>query len=88
MAEIKLTAEQSRIILEKVQEKIINYSCSLCGNKNASVESYIVNLPIANDFSVRLGGQISPMVPLVCTNCGHTSFLNIMTLGLGQLFKK
>ena len=88
MSEIRLTEEQNKAILEKVQEKIKDYSCPLCKSKDATIQAYIINMQTSNNFSVRIGGDIMPVVPIICSNCGNTSFVSILTLGLGYLFDK
>ncbi len=42
---------------------------------------YVV-LPLSKlPTQVTLGGQVCPMVALVCPNCGHTALINLLTLG-------
>ena len=62
--------------------------CPLCGNQRWTLANGFVYVTLQPDFGgVYVGGTGGlPSVALVCTNCGNTHLLNLVTLGLGHLF--
>lgn len=78
----KISDEEHQLIAKKLEEKIKNYFCTICTEKNWNLEPFIVPLSLSNDISVRLGGQVLPLVAITCANCGNTHFFNLVTLGL------
>lgn len=71
------------------QEKINSYlqrihatPCSLCGNNNWTISDQVFQA-IEFDFDgIRIGGASYPMVPLTCTTCGNTYFINALVADL------
>jgi hypothetical protein len=61
--------------------------CNLCGRGQWSLVDGLILLNLSEDInSVRIGGPVAPVVALVCSECGNTIFINVLTLGLGHLF--
>ncbi len=77
-----ISDKQRELIGNKLNEKIKNLNCVMCGQQNWNMEPFIVPVPVSSDFSVKLGGQVLPLVSITCTNCGNTHFFNLAMLGL------
>lgn len=67
--------------IEELNKKVRNSGiCSSCGNKvNLSAE--IVTPATYSGGTLQLG-QVYPLASLVCSNCGKTTFFNLITLGI------
>jgi hypothetical protein len=55
--------------------------CSICHTANWSVGPHLVFPPIFSG-GLRLGGAAYPYAMIVCSNCGHTMFINSVMMGL------
>lgn len=82
------------MIPQDVQQRIIKaitdrggiHPCAVCGNPSFSLTDGYVTTPLApTPSAIVLGGATLPSVALVCNRCGNTLFLNLLTLGLGDL---
>lgn len=63
--------------------------CPICGNKNWRVTNEFIALTVQEDLqSIKLAGVSLPLIPITCSNCGNTHFLNLITLGLRDLVEK
>lgn len=76
-------------------------SCPLCGTANWTLNQGVSIVHVYDPATVRgrmtaspfnmtweTGFRLNPFFPLVsitCQNCGNTHFLNLITLGLGDL---
>lgn len=74
-------------------QELINYlnnkwhgtRCPLCGEENWSVTDKVFELREFNDENFALGGPsgaITPVIPVICANCGNTVFINVLVTGL------
>ncbi len=84
----RITDEQRNQILKKLDERINNYSCVLCGQNQWNLEPFVVPLSVSSGFSIKIGGQMLPLTAMTCSNCGNTHFFNLVTLGLKGIFNK
>lgn len=84
---IRFTDEQQQKIGDEIRKRLKNYKCVLCDNTTWNLEPFMVTISISSDLSVRIGGEILPLVPITCSNCGNTHFLNLVTLGLLDVVK-
>jgi len=84
----RFTVKQQQIIGDAIKKKLKNYKCVLCENTNWNLEPFMVNISVTSNLASRLGGEILPLVPITCTNCGNTHFLNLVTLGLLDIVKE
>ena len=77
---------------KEIQERIIKAleakmgkaapKCPICGHNHWSVGNRYVVLSVSkNPKQVTIGGENYPLIPLVCSNCGNTHLLNLLTLG-------
>lgn len=85
--------ERSEEIINKITEAIkrksgkTDFKCPVCTNNQFSLAG-----GFTTDFLVDkvqgglvLGGPVLPSVPIVCTNCGNTFFLNAKVLGVADV---
>ena len=58
--------------------------CPLCANTKWSISSTMFHLFEFNEGNIIIGGDQTsyPVVPIVCTNCGNTYFINALVAGL------
>lgn len=87
-----LSKEKKDEIIKKIDEAIkrkkgnTNFKCPVCTNNQFSLAGGFTNNFLTNNFGGNLviGGPVLPSVPIVCTNCGNTLFLNAKVLGLNE----
>lgn len=85
-----LTKEQEDKVIEKINEAIkrksgkTNLICPICTNNQFTLAGGFVNDFLMDKLNggLVLGGPVLPSVPIVCTNCGNTFFLNAKILGI------
>ena len=87
---MKLTPESKERIARAVNERLPAIgSCSLCGHTQWVLGDGITLHAVQQETKGHsLGGPGMPCIPLVCGNCGNTHFLNLLRLGLGDLFEE
>ena len=71
------------------QEKLNNYLrtihgsiCPLCGNNNWTISDQVFQAIEFDYKGILINGASYPMVPLTCTTCGNTYFINALVAGL------
>lgn len=70
----KIDAEK---LIRHLNQKWKNKTCPLCGNTQWTVSDKIHELHEYQDSGVIIGsGNIFPIVPITCINCGNTIFIN------------
>ena len=89
------TQQQSDAIVAAIKEKtalpgiVGSPLCPICGHNQWSIQSAgLVYLVIQTQpgAGIALGGPSLPSVAIGCTTCGNTQLLNVLVLGLGELF--
>jgi hypothetical protein len=85
------TPEKEKEILEKIEKALNNkqkssnnLSCSFCGHNQFSLGGGFTNDFLMDKLGggLIIGGPVLPSIPIVCTNCGNTLFLNAKILGI------
>jgi len=62
-------------------------TCPVCQTKNWNMVQDLVRLTLQpNPATVALTGISLPLVAITCSNCGNTQLLNVLVLGLGEMF--
>lgn len=89
MQSLKVATDKLNAVLDARGVKM--HSCGVCGEENsffiADGYAVIAASPVGNVTTT--SGLSMPLLPLCCTKCGNTVFLNALTLGLGNdLFGK
>ena len=91
-----LSKEKSEEIAKKIEEVIKKktrqpgFKCPICTNTTFSLAGGFTNHFLMDTFGgdLVIGGPVLPSVPIVCTNCGNTLFLNAKVLGLNEEIPK
>jgi transcription initiation factor IIE alpha subunit len=86
------TKEETEKIVKKIEDAIKKkrgqggFQCPVCTNNNFSLAGGFTNDFLMDKMSgnLRIGGPTLPSVPIVCTNCGNTFFLNAKILGIEE----
>lgn len=80
----KLSQEQKKIIIKKLEEKGAKLPCPRCGSKQFTLlDGYFIQpiqSPISRSFVI--GGPAVPSIVTACNNCGFISQHAIGVLGL------
>lgn len=73
----------SERLISFLNEKWSGARCPLCGNTAWSVTDKCFELREYNDGNLVIGGgSIMPVIPVTCSKCGNTVFINALTTGL------
>jgi hypothetical protein len=56
--------------------------CPMCGISNWNVQGRVFQLMEFNEGNLVLGGQLIPVVPIICNNCGNTVLVNAIVAGI------
>lgn len=87
-----LPKEKTDEIIKKIEEAIkrktgqTGFKCPICTNNQFSLAGGFTNDFLMDNIQggLVIGGPVLPSVPIVCTNCGNTFFLNAKVLGVGE----
>ena len=75
--------ELTEKIVEKLQEKIKNPHCPMCGHRKfAMIDSLIKHTLQRGDDSYSISGRYVPCAVTICQNCGFVAEHAIGALGL------
>ena len=80
--ERRFTEEQFSEIKKVVSGLTKDYHCEICKNPKWMIDPYMANIPVTNKVVVELSGSVLPLLPITCTKCGNTHFLNLSVLKL------
>lgn len=73
---MKLDPANAKSLIALLGAKWAGRACPMCLVGNWSVGEHIFELREFHGGSLSVGGPVLPVVPVVCTNCGHTVLLN------------
>ena len=87
-----LSKEKTEEIIKKIEEAIkkktgeTGFKCPVCTNNQFSLAGGFTADFLVDEIQSGLviGGPFLPSVPIVCTNCGNTFFLNAKILGITE----
>ena len=85
---MKFTDEVLRRIAAVINERTRNRDtlCPVCDTNEWTIADGFVYFPVQDNINVmRVGGRGMPCLAMTCSACGNTQFLNMLTLGLGDL---
>lgn len=71
-------------------QKVINFLnmkwggavCPLCGGREWNITDRTFELREYNEGNLVVGGAIVPIIPVTCSNCGNTVFINALSTDL------
>ena len=69
-------------LLAHLKNKWGNAKCPMCAASQWQVFSKVYAPPQFSKAGVVLGGEAIPVVPVVCTNCGFTAWVNAIIAGV------
>ena len=88
---MKYTKETSDRILAAIDERLPEGRvgpCPICGTTDWKLASGFVVLKVeARVRGMAFGGPAIPCAAIVCKNCGNTHLMNLVVLGLEDLFQ-
>lgn len=85
-----ITKDQTEEIIKKIEDAIkktsgeTKFKCPVCTNNQFSLAGGFTKDSIMDNVEggLVLGGPVLPSIPIICTNCGNTFFLNAKILGI------
>ncbi len=79
MEDKKMNTEK---FISHLNQKWGNKPCPMCGSSNWNVSDTVYELREFHGGNLVLGnGPIIPIVPVTCTNCGNSIFVNALMSG-------
>ena len=69
-------------LLAHLRSKWGNAKCPMCGGSEWQVSSTVYAPPKFSMGNVVLGGEALPVVPVICTRCGFTAWVNAIMAGV------
>ena len=64
---------------KQIKKKWPTKVCPMCGCNTWTYDDTLCTpLTLGPNNSINLGGKIMPLVPVTCTNCGNTIFINAL----------
>jgi hypothetical protein len=82
-----LTPEQRTAIGNAIAKKGGIHACSVCGLINTfGVGIGMIMFPLqkSTENGYAISRQSYPCIPLICSNCGNTIFINAVVLGVAE----
>lgn len=80
---MKLTVEQTEKAKAFVQSKWrAPYPCNCCGHNKWNISNTLFQLIEFHHGNMVIGGEVAPVLPVICANCGNTVLVNAIVAGL------
>lgn len=68
-------------LIQAINEKWMSKNCPLCGKNNWNIGTNMVTmLGVSENTSIRIGGEITPVVAITCNECGNTIYINPLVI--------
>lgn len=76
-----------KVDTEKVVKHLVetwgeNRKCPMCGSGHWTVSEMIVELREFHQGTLMAGGNLFPVIPITCSNCATSQFVNAVQIGL------
>jgi hypothetical protein len=81
---MKLTPEEVKELLQKLEGLWENSKCRICGHERLSITDRIFQLPELPAPGTPTG-NVFPVLLVVCEKCGETTFFSAIALGVYKL---
>ncbi len=86
---MKWSLDVSNRIIAALKAKGAPRTCPLCGtNQWLMAGGFYYLTAQMSPPNISVGGAGMPLAAVICVNCGNTQFINLVQLGLDDLFKK
>jgi hypothetical protein len=81
---MKLNPDQQKKLIAKLQQTGWAEICSVCKDSNWNISDTIFELREFQSGGLVIGGgrPIYPVIPMACSRCGNTIFLNAVITGV------
>jgi hypothetical protein len=80
---MQLDAKQSENLLNWIKTHWLpNAKCPMCDHSQWGVNDAVFEMREFFQGNMVIGGKIIPVVPISCSHCGNTIFLNALQIGL------
>ena len=76
-----LDEAQTEIVKKWLESKHASFICPVCSHNTWSPGDLVVAPRFASG-STEIGGQVIPMVQVICTNCSYIRFFAAVPIGL------
>lgn len=81
--------DSEKIVTELNQKWQQSQICPVCGKNEWQVNDTIFELPEFQGGNVVIGsGKLYPVIPIMCSSCGYTIFMNAIKAGAVKLQEK
>lgn len=79
-----MSTHSSEKAIAFLQKKWGGKACPMCGQGPWNVQDKVFQLSEYNGGDFVVGGPLIPVIPVSCTNCGHTVLVNAIIAGAVQ----
>ncbi|HVF99992.1 MAG TPA: hypothetical protein VND68_09150 [Chloroflexia bacterium] len=79
-----LDAVEVRKIGEWLERNGVRAECPACGSAATQVPFDVVAAPVKKPSGLHIGDKMTPIVQVVCNNCGHVNFFLAEPMGLDR----
>jgi len=77
-----LAVNKSKGVIDFLALKWQNRNCPMCGGGPWEVQEKTFQLNEFHNGNFVVGGPLIPIIPVTCTNCGHTVLVNAIVAGV------
>lgn len=70
--------------IEEFQKTYHPGTCEICGSTNWLMGTEMGFLNIVEDGNLTVTDRAYPLLPVTCSKCGNTKFLNVLVAGIGD----
>lgn len=79
---MSLTPSQQLLLVKWMESKHISTQCPACNTPHQWSPGDIVAAPVIKPGGMHIGTEVTPMVEIICDNCGHVRFFAAAPIGL------
>ncbi len=76
-----MAGHDTKKVIQFLTEKWGNRDCPMCGKGPWEVQEKAFQLSEFHHGNLVVGGPLIPVIPVTCTNCGHTALVNAIIAG-------
>ena len=79
---MKLDDEQIKTVLSWINDRWKTHECPVCSAQNWVISETVFEMREFNPKEFVVGAPVSPLVVLVCNNCGYSMAFNALKIGV------
>ena len=76
-----MASYDTKKVIQFLTEKWGDKACPMCGKGPFQVQEKAFQLSEFHRGNLVVGGPLIPVIPVTCTNCGHTVLVNAIISG-------